>query len=106
MSKLKDIGLVISKEIYNVSVFIVNLVFFIAIAMPIILIWLYIILTFDGAQINDIPLSQFIANRNIQYFSFFIVVGIYGVFRLFGFGCQPDKASISLARGASLNKLN
>lgn len=106
MSKLKEIGLVIAKEIFNFLIFVSKLVFFLTIAMPIIFIWLYVILTFDGTQVNEISLSQLVANRNIQYFSFLIAVGFYVIYRLCNFKHRPSKTTNTSVFGSYLNKLN
>lgn len=103
MINIKNVGLVIAKEIYNIAIFVFKLALFLAAAMPIIMIWLYIIMTSDGIQLNEISLSQFIVNSNIQYFSFLIATSMYGIYRLCDF---KNKSKAFVGSASHLTKLN
>ncbi len=91
MKKLKKIGWSAAKEIYSLAVFVIKLLLILAITIPIIIIWLYIILTFDGSQIDEISFSQFVASGNVQYFSFIISVCVYAIYRFLDFNNRKIK---------------
>ncbi len=80
-----------AKEIYSLAVFVIKLLLILAITIPIIIIWLYIILTFDGSQIDEISFSQFVASGNVQYFSFIISVCVYAIYRFLDFNNRKIK---------------
>lgn len=82
MKKLKKIGWSAAKEIYSLAVFVIKLLLILAITIPIIIIWLYIILTFDGSQIDEISFSQFVAvaTYNIFHLLFLFVCMLFIVF--------------------------
>lgn len=92
MKRLKKIGWGAAKEIYSLAVFVIKSLLILAIAMPIIITWLYIILTFDSSQIDEISFSQFVASGNIQYFSFIISVCVYVIYRFLDFNNRESRS--------------